>query len=77
MQTLQKVTQAVLKATNAKGCNIIQNNYPVAGQIVPHVHFHIIPRNEYDGHDFSFKRHEEYQEGELPSLLKKMHEALR
>jgi histidine triad (HIT) family protein len=77
METLQKVTQAVMKSTGAKGCNIVQNNYPVAGQIVPHVHFHIVPRNEHDGHDFSFKRHEEYKEGDVPILLKKMHEALR
>jgi histidine triad (HIT) family protein len=28
------------------GINIAQNNYPEAHQVVPHVHVHIIPRNE-------------------------------
>jgi histidine triad (HIT) family protein len=27
------------------GMNILQNNFPIAGQVVPHVHFHLIPRN--------------------------------
>jgi len=32
-----------------EGFNIIQNNFPVAGQIVMHAHFHLIPRKKGDG----------------------------
>ena len=32
------------KSVNADGINIIMNNDRAAGQIVPHAHFHIIPR---------------------------------
>jgi len=32
-----------------EGINILQNNGKDAGQLVPHVHFHIIPRRPGDG----------------------------
>ncbi|MFW0870937.1 MAG: HIT family protein [Patescibacteria group bacterium] len=28
------------------GINVVQNNYPEAHQVVPHVHVHLIPRTE-------------------------------
>ncbi len=34
----------VRTGTKAEGISIMQNNYKVAGQVVPHVHFHVIPR---------------------------------
>ncbi len=34
---------------NPDGMNICVNNGPVAGQAVPHVHWHILPRYEGDG----------------------------
>jgi len=43
-QTIQKVIPGILKGTNAEGFNIMQNNGRCASQIVPHLHFHIIPR---------------------------------
>ena len=43
-----KIGRAVQQATNTPGWNLLQNNGPVAGQVVMHVHFHIIPRNEND-----------------------------
>ena len=49
MKLLKILSAAVFEATNAQGSNIIQNNGVVAGQAVPHIHFHIIPRFENDG----------------------------
>ena len=49
---LPQLGQAVVTATGAAGWNVLQNNGPVAGQEVHHVHFHIIPRNEDDGLGF-------------------------
>lgn len=48
---LQKVTHAVKKAFDARGITIIQANGEAAGQVVKHLHFHVIPRyGESHGH---------------------------
>lgn len=47
--TAQKVALAVKHATDADGVNVHMNNEAAAGQIVPHVHIHIIPRQNDDG----------------------------
>ena len=39
----------LLKEENAEGFNLVINSYKVAGQLVPHVHLHILPRKENDG----------------------------
>ena len=44
-----KVANAVKKAYEADGINIMQFNEPSAGQEVFHSHVHIIPRHEGDG----------------------------
>lgn len=46
---ISKVCEAVQKGLDSGGYNIICNNGYVAGQVVPHVHFHIVPRNAKDG----------------------------
>ena len=46
---IKKIAVAVKNGVNADGINIIMNNDGAAGQIVPHAHFHIIPRFASDG----------------------------
>jgi len=43
-RALPKLCRAVMKATGATACNILQNNGVEAHQAVFYVHFHIIPR---------------------------------
>ena len=44
-----KAVAALLKnKLGIAGYNLNENNDPVAGQVVPHIHWHIIPRKEND-----------------------------
>lgn len=47
MRTVQKVSRAAVKAFDADGLTVQQFNEPAGGQIVFHLHFHILPR--FDG----------------------------
>ena len=46
---LGKIAKAVAAGMNSDGYNILCNNGRAAGQLVEHLHFHIIPRNTGDG----------------------------
>lgn len=44
MDVAQRIGQAQMKQLLARGVNILINNYPPAGQVIPHFHVHVIPR---------------------------------
>ena len=44
MRAIVRIAGAVKRATGAGGVNIISNNGTAADQVVPHLHFHVIPR---------------------------------
>lgn len=46
---LPRLGQALLDALDAPALTVAVNNGREAGQIVPHLHFHLIPRRESDG----------------------------
>jgi histidine triad (HIT) family protein len=46
---LSRAAGAVQRAMKADGYNVLCNNGRAAGQIVEHLHFHIIPRKQGDG----------------------------
>ena len=43
IQITKKIAGKIMKNLNAKGFRISNNNYHAARQLVPHIHFHIIP----------------------------------
>ena len=45
LRHLPALGAAVQKATGCAGYNVLQNNGRAAHQVVPHVHFHVIPRD--------------------------------
>ncbi|TNJ26225.1 HIT family protein [Giardia muris] len=51
---LPKIAAAVCEATGASDYNVLNNNGMVAGQLVSHVHFHIIPRYSDDSYTHPF-----------------------
>lgn len=49
MSAIRKIAPSVMKAVGAEAFNIGLNNGTYAGQVVPHVHFHLMPRFPGDG----------------------------
>lgn len=58
---LPKVANAIKKAFNPDGLNIIQNNGAFADQSVFHLHFHLLPRykDDVDGFGYHWETHED------------------
>lgn len=73
---IPQLVRAVLKATGAPGCNVLQNNGRVSGQLVPHVHFHIIPRREGDGLGYRWNA-TKYPEGKAQQVQQAILQALK
>ena len=71
LRHLPALAKAVLAATGCEGLNILQNNARVAGQLVMHVHFHLIPRNAGDAFEFNWPAGE-YAEGRAEQLAEEI-----
>lgn len=48
-EAIPRLGRALLAATKAQAYNLLLNEGTVAGQVVPHVHYHLIPRKSGDG----------------------------
>ena len=75
LAALPKLVTAVKQATGCEGVNVLQNNGHVAGQVVSHVHFHIIPRVTGDRFAFNWPA-ETYPDGVLNELADKITRAI-
>lgn len=56
LKAAKNVAHAQMKALGSHGFNILQSNNKEAGQVVFHLHFHVIPRKAEDGLHFGWKR---------------------
>jgi histidine triad (HIT) family protein len=72
---LGKLAQAVALAVQAEGYNVLCNNGRSAGQLVNHMHFHIIPRNT-DDKLFPSWPSFKYQEGKAEEIAEKIRQNL-
>ena len=71
---IQKVTRAIIEVTGAEGINFANNNELAAGQLVFHLHFHIIPRFSNDGLVHWGKK--DYKESEMKHIAEKIRETV-
>ena len=66
-----RVARAVWAAFKPDGLNLLQNNMPAAGQSVPHIHIHVIPRYYGDGITMSWPaRHKPLSELSAEAVYK-------
>ena len=72
----KRVAVAQMNGLGADGVNIMQNNGKAAGQEVPHIHVHVIPRFIGDGHHWNWnaKKYEDFDE--MTELARKMRNCL-
>jgi histidine triad (HIT) family protein len=49
LDVVKKLFEKKAKEEGAEGFNLVVNNFPAAGQIIHHVHFHLLPRKSRDG----------------------------
>jgi histidine triad (HIT) family protein len=70
----RRVAMALQKKLYARGFNLGMNNYPAAGQVVPHAHLHVIPRYFDDGHHLFSQG--SYQGQDMASVGRQLREAL-
>jgi histidine triad (HIT) family protein len=67
---VKKVGALLKDKLNVSGYNLVVNNDPVAGQEIPHLHFHLIPREKGDG--LKLFPQSEYRAGKIEEILNKL-----
>ena len=65
------ISKKMRDALNADDTNVLINNGPAAGQEIPHVHMHVIPRFEKDGPLFGIEK-QKYEDGEMELYREKL-----
>ncbi len=73
---LGRIAEAVMTAVTADGYNVLSNNGPAAGQVVDHLHFHVIPRKTGDGVFTEWPSYR-YKAGQVEKLAAKIRENLK
>jgi len=73
----KKIAQAQLNGLKADGINVTQANGKVAGQIIPHIHFHVIPRFTHDKHSWNWEPKKYDTPEEMRGLAEKIRSAVR
>ena len=73
---VRKVAQAQKVGLGTDGVNIHQANGAAAGQVVPHLHFHVVPRFHHDGHHWNWTPHPYADLSEASALASRIQSAL-
>lgn len=70
VKIVKKIGLTLKKNLAAPGYNVAVNNDPIAGQIVPHLHFHVIPR--LPGDNLRLWPQRQYQASQAEEVLNKI-----
>lgn len=73
---VQEIARAQFDSLGADGINVAQANGKVAGQIISHIHFHVIPRFESDGHSWNWTPRKYESNEEMNAFADKIRKAL-
>jgi diadenosine tetraphosphate (Ap4A) HIT family hydrolase len=81
---LRILSAAVVEATAVGDWNVVQNNGAAAAQVVPHMHFHVIPRPElkdkgrerFTATMFGRGQRDDLDEGEAAELAERVRRAV-
>jgi histidine triad (HIT) family protein len=74
IKAVKRIGKAMKDGLGVEGYNMQVNNDPVAGQIIPHIHFHIIPRKKDD--NLKLWSQGKYPEGEAEVYSRKIKDAI-
>jgi histidine triad (HIT) family protein len=67
---VQRVAATLLARLPCDGFNLVQNNGACASQIVPHVHFHVVPR--WNGHPLNWAPIKYEDPSELAAIARRL-----
>ena len=76
MAVVKKVAQAQIDGMGADGVNITQANGAVAGQVVNHIHFHVIPRFNDDNVNFNWQAGSYRDSEEMAGVVERIKEKI-
>ncbi len=75
-EALRPVARGLIAATGADGCNVLLNSGRAAGQLIEHLHVHLIPRRTGDGLHLEW-RPGRYGEGEVENYRDRIARAIQ
>ncbi len=73
---VRRIAQAQIHALTADGISLSQANGRCAGQVVPHIHFHVIPRFNDGDHEQKWISKKYDSDTEMASYARKLRTAL-